>query len=223
MFKYKLLICLILISGLLLTGCEQQQNLSQSYTPPGSSGSGGGSGVSVSVPAPAPAAAAPATTTASTNGRFAWPTQTKRMSSPYGMRTLNGVRRMHGGIDLAAPTGHAITAPAAGRVTLAQWSSTAGNWIIIQHGDGRETVYMHCHRLNVRRGENVRAGQVIATVGNTGASYGAHLHFEIRRSGEKLDPPFYMVFASDLRFSSSLAKSRLQQYTRAGYNINNTY
>ena len=91
----------------------------------------------------------------------------------------------HKGIDIGAPKGTAIKAAAAGTVTVAQYgySGGYGNYVLISHGNGVETMYAHCNTLKVTVGQKVSQGQLIATVGNTGRSTGNHLHLEIRVNG----------------------------------------
>ncbi|MFW5781707.1 MAG: clostripain-related cysteine peptidase [Candidatus Muiribacteriaceae bacterium] len=123
-------------------------------------------------------------------GKYFWPTDSHRITSPYGWRIhpVYGTRKMHWGIDIGAPTGHTIAAPRSGRVTYSGPAGTAGNMMIISHGGGKETVYMHCHRLIKGSGANVSVGEPVAQVGSTGASTGPHLHFETRENDERLDP-----------------------------------
>ena len=98
----------------------------------------------------------------------------------------------HRGIDLAAPAGTPIVAPAAGTVTVAttdyEPSPSSGTVAILDHGGGLTTFYAHLGSLTVAAGERVSAGQTIAEVGSTGKSTGPHLHFEVRRDGEPQDP-----------------------------------
>ncbi len=105
-------------------------------------------------------------------------------SSPYGWRW----NRMHNGIDLAAPQGTPIFAVHAGTVTLARWNGGYGYAVIIDHGDGVQTLYGHNSELLVSEGQEVSAGERIALAGNTGYSFGAHLHFEIHVNGVPQDP-----------------------------------
>ena len=105
-------------------------------------------------------------------------------SSPYGWRW----NRMHNGIDLAAPQGTPIFAVHAGTVTLARWNGGYGYAVIIDHGDGVQTLYGHNSELLVTEGQEVSAGERIALAGNTGYSFGAHLHFEIHVNGVPQDP-----------------------------------
>lgn len=112
------------------------------------------------------------------------------VSSPFGPRVhpITGRQRLHAGVDLAAPTGTAIGAAAAGTVTFAGVRGGYGNLVIVDHGDGTETRYAHQHTIGVRAGQRVAPGDVLGTVGSTGASTGPHLHFEFRRDGQPVDP-----------------------------------
>lgn len=133
-------------------------------------------------------------TTASKTGpnigiSFKYPTASPRISSKFGQRW----GRSHKGIDLAHPTGTPIYASAGGTVTYAGWNSGGyGNLVIISHGDGVQTYYAHCSELVASVGQTVSAGQLIAKVGNTGRSYGAHCHFEIRINGVAYNPLLYL-------------------------------
>lgn len=100
----------------------------------------------------------------------------------------------HKGIDIGAPKGTPIKAAAAGTVTLAQYGYGGGygNHVIISHGNGVQTLYGHCTSLNVKVGQKVSQGQVIATVGSTGNSTGNHLHLEIRVNGVAQNPQNYL-------------------------------
>jgi murein DD-endopeptidase MepM/ murein hydrolase activator NlpD len=113
-----------------------------------------------------------------------------RISSRVGMRNhpIYGGRRMHRGTDIAAPSGTPIRAAAAGIVFKAAYGRGYGNHIVIIHGGGTSTLYGHCSRLAVSSGQRVKQGQVIGYVGSTGASTGPHLHFEVRRDGQVVDP-----------------------------------
>lgn len=100
--------------------------------------------------------------------------------------------RLHGGQDIAAPTGTPVTAPASGRVTYAgsayNGQESWGHVVEIDHGGGWTTVYAHLHDYAVAPGDPVRAGQAIARVGVSGVATGPHLHVEVRRDGERVDP-----------------------------------
>ena len=102
--------------------------------------------------------------------------------------------RSHKGLDIGAPKGTPIKAAASGTVTVAQYgySGGYGNYVMISHGNGIQTLYGHCNSLNVSVGQSVSQGQVIAYVGNTGNSYGNHLHLEIRVNGVAQNPQNYL-------------------------------
>ena len=128
-------------------------------------------------------------------GMFAWPCPGyTRMSDDYGMRPhpIFGVEKMHTGIDLAAPAGTAILAAYDGDVVAATYSSSMGNYIMIDHGSGLYTIYMHCSALYVSKGQTVTKGQNIAAVGSTGNSTGNHLHFSVRLNGSYVNPWNYL-------------------------------
>jgi murein DD-endopeptidase MepM/ murein hydrolase activator NlpD len=139
--------------------------------------------------APAPSATLGGTAGVTTTGPLHLPVDAP-MSSGFGMRVhpVTGAKRLHAGIDLAAPTGTPIGAAAAGTVTFAGARGGYGNLVIVDHGDGTETRYAHQHTISVRAGQTVAAGDLLGTVGSTGQSTGPHLHFEFRRDGEPVDP-----------------------------------
>lgn len=139
-------------------------------------------------------AANPDAYTGSTTG-FIWPCPGyTRISSYFGPRPqpTAGASTNHKGIDLAAPYGTAILASASGVVTTSTYSSSAGNYIVIAHGNGTSTVYMHCSSLLVSVGETVEQGKVIAKVGSTGYSTGNHLHFGVIKNGSYVNPLNYV-------------------------------
>lgn len=103
-----------------------------------------------------------------------------------------GVGNGHYGIDWAAPSGTPIYAAADGTVVLSRWYSGYGQCVIIDHGNGVQTLYGHQSQIAVSAGQKVTRGQVIGYVGTTGQSTGNHLHFEIRSNGTKLDPFDYV-------------------------------
>ena len=122
-------------------------------------------------------------------GGLVHPCPNGSISSPFGYRAWDNA--FHMGLDLAAPTGSPILAALGGTVITAGWSGSAGNWVVITHGSGVVTKYMHASELYVSAGESVYAGQVIAAVGSTGNSTGPHLHFQIEINGSAVDPyPF---------------------------------
>lgn len=98
----------------------------------------------------------------------------------------------HMGIDISAPNGTAIKAASDGVVTYSGWMGGYGNLVIISHGNGITTYYGHCSKLYVSEGEQITAGDTIAAVGSTGYSTGNHLHFEIRKNGEQINPQKYL-------------------------------
>lgn len=120
--------------------------------------------------------------------RFIWPLKRLDISSQYGYRSGS----LHAGIDLRAPRGTDIHASAAGRVTLSSRQNGYGRMVIVDHGNGLQTVYAHNHRNYVGEGETVRQGQVIASVGRSGNATGYHVHFEMRRAGKAVNPLQYL-------------------------------
>ncbi|MEE4315401.1 M23 family metallopeptidase [Erythrobacter dokdonensis] len=123
------------------------------------------------------------------------PLEGAQLTSGYGMRThpVLGGRRKHSGIDLAAPTGTPVYATADGLVGRADWYSSYGLYISIDHGASMETRYAHLSRLAVAAGDNVKKGDLIGYVGSTGRSTGPHLHYEVRIDGLAVNPIPYMV------------------------------
>jgi murein DD-endopeptidase MepM/ murein hydrolase activator NlpD len=101
--------------------------------------------------------------------------------------------RPHEGIDVTAPMGSPIEAPAAGTVTDAGWESGYGNTVTIEHGFGIETKFAHASKLLVRTGQRVSRGQRIALVGNSGLATGPHLHYEVHVKGRPVDPLKYVL------------------------------
>lgn len=117
------------------------------------------------------------------------------LSSPWGERTdpLTGKLKMHEGIDIEANKGANIKAALDGTVKEAGSSPSYGNYIRLSHEGGFETLYAHCSVLNVKKGEKVRQGDVIAKVGDSGASVGVHLHFEVLKDGQPMNPLNYIT------------------------------
>jgi murein DD-endopeptidase MepM/ murein hydrolase activator NlpD len=101
---------------------------------------------------------------------------------------INGRPRFHKGIDIAAPSGTPIQAAAAGRVVFSGRNKGYGNMVMLEHADGRRTLYAHAEALYVKVGATVAAGQTIAAVGSTGHSTGPHVHFEIRVGDQAVNP-----------------------------------
>ena len=117
--------------------------------------------------------------------KFSWPTPlTARPTSHFGPRR----RRWHYGLDLAQPTGEPIYAAFDGVVRISKRNKSYGNLVIIHHDNGLETYYAHMSKRNVVPGQQVKSGEIIGLCGNTGRSYGSHLHFEIRYMGNAMNP-----------------------------------
>ena len=128
-------------------------------------------------------------------GMFSWPAPSyTKLSDDYGNRIhpILGIQQFHNGIDLAAPSGSPVLAAYNGEVVAASYSSTMGNYIMIDHGDGLYTIYMHCSSLAVTKGSTVTKGQQIGAVGSTGRSTGPHLHFSVRLNGSYVSPWNYL-------------------------------
>ena len=135
----------------------------------------------------------------------------KRMASGYGFRTdpFTKVRKFHYGMDFSAPTGTAVYATGDGVVTRADSNSSGyGEHIRIDHGYGYETLYGHLSQYNVRPGQKVKRGDVIGYVGSTGRSEAPHLHYEVKKNGEHLNPiNFYYGSLSAEEYAEMLKKS----------------
>lgn len=126
---------------------------------------------------------------------FIWPCPSSgRITSEFGARTspTEGASSNHKGLDIGAPTGTDIVAAASGTVVVSTYSYSAGNYVMVNHGGGVYTVYMHASKLLVSVGDTVKSGQVIAKVGSTGYSTGPHLHFGIRVNGTYVNPRKYV-------------------------------
>jgi murein DD-endopeptidase MepM/ murein hydrolase activator NlpD len=123
------------------------------------------------------------------------PTQGWLSSAFSSMRShpILHVARPHEGIDVTAPMGTPIEAPAAGLVRDAGWEAGYGNTIVIDHGFGTVTKFAHCSKILVREGQRVSRGQRIALVGNTGLATGPHLHYEVHVNGRPVDPLRYVL------------------------------
>ncbi len=124
-------------------------------------------------------------------GTFVWPLPyTKVISSPFASRWGS----FHGAIDISngSTNGKPIIASDGGTVVEARYHSSYGYYVLIDHGNGYQTRYAHCSKLNVEEGQKVAQGEYIAKVGNTGYSFGAHLHFEVIKNGKLVDPLNYV-------------------------------
>lgn len=113
-----------------------------------------------------------------------------RISSSFGVRThpITGKLRFHAGVDIAAAMGTPIYSSFDGKVVVASYNKWNGNYVKVQHDNGIMTVYCHCKKIKVKKGDEVKAGEIIATVGSTGSSTGPHLHFEFRINNKSYDP-----------------------------------
>ena len=128
-------------------------------------------------------------------GQFKWPAPSyTRISDDYGYRIhpILGTQQFHNGVDMAAPNGSPILAAYDGEVIAASYSPTMGNYIMIDHGDGLITIYMHASSVSVSSGTMVARGEQIGCVGSTGRSTGPHLHFSVRENGSYVSPWNYL-------------------------------
>ena len=130
-----------------------------------------------------------------TNGEYAWPLPVSgRITSTFGYRKAPtaGASSYHKGVDIAVNTGTNVLACKEGKVVTAAYSSSAGNYVAIYHGGGIYSYYMHCSQLKTSVGKHVEKGQVIARSGSTGISTGPHLHFAMYKSGNYVNPMYYV-------------------------------
>jgi len=140
-------------------------------------------------------------------------TDLKRLSSYYGYRPdpIYKVRKFHAGVDFSAPQGTAVYSPGEGVVTKVKRSRRGyGNTIEIDHGFGYVTFYAHLKEFKVKKGQKVKRGELIATVGNSGKSTAPHLHYEVRRNNRTVNPIYY--FFNDLtpeEFETILDRSKI--------------
>lgn len=121
-----------------------------------------------------------------------------KIASGFGFRIhpIYGIPKMHKGLDFTAPQGTPIYATGDGTVKEAEFGNGNGNHVIINHGYGYETIYMHMVRINTSPGQKVKRGEVIGWVGSTGASTGPHCHYEVHINGTPVDPVYF--FYNDL-------------------------
>ena len=130
-----------------------------------------------------------------TTGEYAWPLPVAgRITSTFGYRKAPtaGASSYHKGVDIAVNTGTNVLACKEGKVVLARYSASAGNYVAIYHGGGIYSYYMHCSQLKTSVGKRVQKGQVIARSGSTGISTGPHLHFAMFKSGNYVNPMYYV-------------------------------
>lgn len=116
--------------------------------------------------------------------------------SPFGLRLhpTENIEKFHYGVDISAPIGEKIVCSQNGVAKEVNTSSEYGNYIIVDHGDDIFTLYAHCSEIIAKTGDEIKAGQMIAKVGDTGDVTGAHLHFEIRDGENWLDPAEFIDF-----------------------------
>ncbi len=128
------------------------------------------------------------------------------LTSGYGMRwhPVLGGRRAHKGVDLAEPVGTPVRASADGVVSKAEWFSSYGLFVSLEHGGNIQTRYGHMSRLNVASGQSVHKGDIIGYVGSTGRSTGPHLHYEVRIAGTAVSPIPYMQGQREVAGTSEL-------------------
>jgi murein DD-endopeptidase MepM/ murein hydrolase activator NlpD len=121
---------------------------------------------------------------------LASPVPYSRLTSGFGTRfhPILQTQRAHTGVDYAAPTGTPVMSVADGVVTESSYQGAYGNMVVIQHNARQSTVYAHLSRMQVKRGQTIKQGDIIGAVGSTGLSTGPHLHFEFRIGGRHVDP-----------------------------------
>lgn len=112
------------------------------------------------------------------------------ITSPFGTRTApkTGATTEHLGVDIGVPTGTSVLSASSGVVSRVAYSKSRGNYVMVDHGDGVETLYQHLNKATVRLGQSVNAGEKIALSGSTGISTGPHLHYEVLKDGKNVDP-----------------------------------
>ncbi|KAA6320661.1 Murein DD-endopeptidase MepM [termite gut metagenome] len=146
---------------------------------------------------------------------FCMPTSHTQITSPFGPRR----RRMHNGLDIKVYTSDTIVAAFDGKVRMVntEWKGY-GKYVVIRHQNGLETVYAHLSKQLVKENQDVKAGEIIGLGGNTGRSYGSHLHFETRFLGIAINPAFMFDFPKqDVVADSYIFKNKNR---KSGANIN---
>jgi murein DD-endopeptidase MepM/ murein hydrolase activator NlpD len=126
---------------------------------------------------------------------FIYPLKGSRLSSPFGWRNdpFTGERRHHAAIDLSAPQGTVVWAAMEGKVSALGYDRTYGNYIILSHAGGYQTMYAHLYSTSVKKGDTVSKGKQIGTVGSTGYSTGPHLHFAVFKNSRAVNPLDYLT------------------------------
>ena len=121
---------------------------------------------------------------------FLYPLRGARLTSPFGWRNdpITGVRRHHAAVDLSAPQGTVVKAAMDGKAQAVGYDRTYGNYVILGHPGGYQTMYAHLNTVTLKKGDQAGQGSQIGTVGNTGYSTGPHLHFAIFKSGRAVNP-----------------------------------
>ena len=140
-------------------------------------------------------AAANASGTPYVGGDFVWPVPGYNgITSKFGMRThpITGVYKLHTGVDIGAPTGANFVASNKGIVIAAEYNTAYGNFVMIDHGGGIQTLYAHGSQIVTSVGQEVNAGDVVLKVGSTGYATGPHAHFEVRINGTPVEPLTYL-------------------------------
>jgi hypothetical protein len=127
-----------------------------------------------------------------------------KLTSKFGKRR----RRMHYGVDIDLETGDQVKVTFEGMVRYAKYNSSYGNLVVVRHPNGLETYYAHLSQIDVKAGDYIQAGDIVGLGGNTGRSYGAHLHFEIRFLGKPIDPSQLIDFDNKkLRYDHVMLKN----------------
>jgi murein DD-endopeptidase MepM/ murein hydrolase activator NlpD len=142
----------------------------------------------------------------------------KRVASGFGQRIdpVYKTVKFHAGLDFAAAQGTPIFATADGRVSIAgNMGNGYGNYVVINHGFGYETLYGHMYRIKVRNGAIVKRGEVIGWVGSTGKSTGPHVHYEVKKYGKHLDPVYF--------FYNDLSPEQFQQMLKMATSGNQSF
>jgi murein DD-endopeptidase MepM/ murein hydrolase activator NlpD len=124
---------------------------------------------------------------------FIWPAR-GRISSSFGYRAnpFTGLRTYHSAIDIVVSLGTKVKATNAGTVADTGYNSVFGNYVILKHASGYQSLYAHLSQISVKEGSSISQGSIIGLSGNTGQSTGPHLHFSIFKNGQALDPTKYV-------------------------------